>query len=87
MTQVSAPDDTPPEGVSTSTALERWALQDAEWRTIRDELIDARPGEGVTAYQVSFEQRKRMLARGERPVTYEEIVAEYEAAATAATDG
>ena len=62
-----------------STALERWALQDAEWRTIRDDLIEARPGQPVTAYQVSLEQRKRMLARGERPVTYEEIVAEYEA--------
>ena len=65
-----------------STKLERWTLQDEEWHAIRDELIDARPGELVTAYQVSLEQRKRMLARGQRPVTYEEIVEEYEAAVT-----
>ena len=63
-----------------STALEHWATQDAEWRGICDELIKARPGEPVTAYQVSLEQRKRMLARGERPITYEEIIAEYEVA-------
>ena len=69
----------------TVTALERWALQDAEWRAIRDDFIEARPSEPVTAYQVSLEQRKRMLARGERPVTYEEIVAEYEASATKET--
>ena len=63
-----------------ATTLERWAAQDAEWRAIRDELIEQRPGQPVTAYQVSLEQRKRMLARGERPVTYEEILAEYESA-------
>ena len=62
-----------------STALERWATQDAEWRTIRDELVTTARGRGVTAYQVSLEQRKRMLARGERPVMYEEIIAEAEA--------
>ena len=61
-----------------TTAAERWAAQDTEWREIRDEMIAARPGQPVTAYQVSLEQRKRMLARGERPVTYEEIVAECE---------
>ena len=56
--------------------MERWAKQDAEWRAIRDEMIAARPDDGVTAYQVSLEQRKRMLARGERPMTLEEILAE-----------
>lgn len=33
-------------------------------------------GEGVSAWQVSLEQRKRMLARGERPMTYDEILGE-----------
>ncbi len=65
------------------TALERWARQDTEWRAIGDEMVAATAGGFVSAYQVSLEQRKRMLARGERPVTYEEIVAEHEARKTA----
>jgi hypothetical protein len=54
-----------------NTPAERWAQyerQDAEWRTVQGELIAARPGQIVTAHQVTTEQRKRMLARGERPV-------------------
>ena len=70
-----------------STALDRWAVQDAEWHTIRDKLIAARPGVGVTAYEVSLEQRKRMLERGERPVTYAMILADHEASPTASVPG
>lgn len=62
-----------------TTAIERWATQHAEWVAIGNELALARPGQPVTAYQVSLEQRKRMLARGERPITHEEIIAEHEA--------
>lgn len=47
--------------------LKLWAAECAEWQAIRDEMLDARPG-GVTAFQVSLEQRRRMLARGQRPL-------------------
>jgi hypothetical protein len=46
--------------------IERWARECAEWHEIREELI-AKRGD-VTAWQVSLEQRKRMLARGDRPM-------------------
>ena len=62
----------------------RWARQDAEWRVIGNEMAAAANGGAVSAYQVSLEQRKRMLARGERPMTYEEILADLEAEAEAA---
>jgi hypothetical protein len=52
-----------------------WAAECREWQAIGNELA-ARAPDGVSAYQVSLEQRKRMLARGERPMTYEEILSE-----------
>lgn len=52
--------------------LARWRAAWDEWAAIRDEMIAAVSGP-VTAYQVSLEQRKRMLARGERPLSLEEI--------------
>lgn len=59
-----------------------WATQCREWDAIKDEMVLAwekkgRPyGGGPTAYQVTLEQKKRMLARGEKPMEYEEILDE-----------
>lgn len=53
-----------------------WAAEQAEWMAIRDELIEAAAGNPVSAWQVSLEQRKRMLKRGESPMTYDQIVIE-----------
>ena len=44
----------------------RWLRECKEWQEIENELIEA--GKSPTAHQVSLEQRKRMLARGERPL-------------------
>jgi uncharacterized protein YbcV (DUF1398 family) len=73
-------DSTNPAPVKT--AYERYMAQDAEWKEICNELITAGEGKTVTAYQVTLEQRKRMLARGERAMTYPEIL---EAIATETT--
>lgn len=62
-----------------ATAIERWERECEEWQAIKDEFVSSSPIGGVTAYVVSLEQRKRMLARGERPVTLEEIQAEHAA--------
>lgn len=51
---------------------ERWAKQCEEWRAICDEKIEL--GERPTAYQITLEQRKRALARGERLVTYQDFL-------------
>lgn len=53
-----------------------WKAECDEWEAIREELLANRRyvGEGVSAWQVSLEQRKRMLSRGQRPMTYEEIL-------------
>lgn len=78
------PESNMKEASVTNTALERWKKESAEWQAISEEMI-ARDTTGcVTAYQVSLEQRKRMLARGERPVAYEEIVTAYEEIVTEA---
>lgn len=62
------------------TLLARYAIQDAEWQKIRDELVTA-AGKGIiTAYQVTLTQKKRMLARGERLITYEELEKAHEEA-------
>jgi hypothetical protein len=60
-----------------------WKAECEEWQAIADEIVD--PTRSVTegrkfktAYDVSFEQRKRMLARGQRPMTYPEIINEHE---------
>lgn len=50
----------------TPGELARWALQCREWDSIGAEMVAS--GKSPSAYQVSLEQRKRMLARGERPV-------------------
>jgi hypothetical protein len=47
--------------------------QHKEWQAIRDELFAKR--DMVTAHQVTTEHRKRMLARGEREVTADELAA------------
>lgn len=47
--------------------LEIYTKQADEWQVIAKEMTVTRPGEPVTAYQVSLEQRKRWLARGELP--------------------
>jgi hypothetical protein len=62
------------------TALERYKRQMDEWDAVGKEMMAARPGEPISCHQVTTEHRKRMLARGERLVSYEEIVAEHEAA-------
>lgn len=54
-----------------------WQRECEEWARIGNELQAARPGVPITAYQISLEQRKRMLARGDRPMTYDEIIAEF----------
>lgn len=46
----------------------RWAVECEEWQAIALELINARPGDPPTAFEVSVEQEKRMRARGERPM-------------------
>lgn len=61
-------------GDAVSGAMERWESQSREWLGIRDEMIDA--GRAPSAYQVTLEQRKRMLSRGDRPVTMAELEAE-----------
>lgn len=53
----------------------RWASQSLEWVAIRDALIDARPGQAVTAHDVTWAQIKRALARGEPLLTYADLVA------------
>lgn len=58
-----------------NSAYDRYIAQEAEWKKICDEMVTkAKPGHAVTAYQVTLEQRKRMLARGERPMEYKEIL-------------
>lgn len=54
----------------------RYVTQEAEWKQICEEMITgAEPNRPVTPYEVTLEQRKRMLARGERPMEYKEILA------------
>lgn len=52
---------------SDPALLEIYTAQADEWQAIANELTASRPGEPVTAYQVTLEQRKRWLARGELP--------------------
>jgi len=53
--------------------LARWKKEQEEWRAISEELAAAQ-GE-VTPYQVTIEQRKRALARGETLLTEEDLKA------------
>ena len=54
----------------TKQTIMTWKAECEEWREINKEK------EGATAFDVSLEQRKRMLAQGQRPATYDEIIAE-----------
>ena len=60
----------------------RYEKQAKEWNDVKDELLGAAGPEAgsISAHQVSTEWRKRMLARGERPMTMEEIEEEYRGA-------
>lgn len=53
------------------SALDRYGEQQLEWQAIRDEMIAA--GGSPSAYQVTLELRKRLLERGERMVTADDI--------------
>ena len=46
--------------------LSVWSAEYAEWSAIRDEMISA--SGSVIAYDVSEEQRRRMVVRGEESV-------------------
>lgn len=57
--------------------MKRYGEQCEEWRAIADELIARARNDGttvVTAYEVTLEQRRRLFARGDRMVTYEELL-------------
>ncbi len=47
-------------------ALARWEAESREWQAIKDELLER--GDAPSAFDVSDEQRRRMQARGERPM-------------------
>jgi|SRR5208337_3335105 len=59
-----------------------WSAQCAEWRAIAEELVSVwvkggqDPRYTVTPYRVTLKQKERMLARGQRPMTGHEIIAE-----------
>src|ERR1700678_1329665 len=61
-----------------------WKAECDEWQAIAKEGVEVHVSLGImkirskyqTAFEVSLEQRKRMLARGQRPMTYYEIVSE-----------
>jgi len=65
-------------GEYNEAAFERWAKQDAEWQEIARAMVAAAGGGPVTPHQITTEQRKRMLARGERPFELAELRAEVE---------
>jgi hypothetical protein len=70
------PPFTPPAARMTRDEyMRRWERQYAEWEAIADELVTARSGEIVTAYDVSLEQQKRALARGEVLLTAADLEA------------
>lgn len=56
----------------------RYEAECREWQEIAQEI--AQEHGAAVAYDVSDEQRRRMALRGERPMTFEEIVAEASAA-------
>jgi len=54
--------------------MKRYGEQAEEWQAIAKELVANCPtGDIVTAYKVTREQKKRLLARGDHMVTYEEL--------------
>jgi hypothetical protein len=61
-----------------------WKAECEEWQAISKERLDAPLGhipKYESASKISFEQRKRMFALGQRPMTYPEIINEMERAA------
>ena len=56
--------------------MPKYRKQAAEWQTVKDELIDA--GKNPSAHDVTSELVRRMTARGERYMEYDDIVKEYE---------
>lgn len=60
--------------ISARTTADLFEAQAREWQVIRDELLAKNSGP-VTAYDVSTEHEKRIRARQEKLVTYEEYAA------------
>lgn len=83
MYQTQGPDPSP--WVPRLPKFPGYAKQAAEWQSIRDELVKEWeeggkvPYEAPVANDVTREQKKRMLARGERYMEYEDIMAELRA--------
>jgi hypothetical protein len=48
----------------------RYLKEANEWQQVAQEMLGR--GSAVTAFEVSEELRRRMAARGETPITYEE---------------
>ncbi len=65
----------PTAGELPTAIAARWKREYEEWQKIRDELAQAAAarGERVTAYDVTEEQRRRMKARGEEPLSAAEL--------------
>jgi hypothetical protein len=57
----------------STAALKKYADECREWNEIAEEL--EKKGHCPSAFDVSEEQRRRMFARDQRPVTYEELIA------------
>lgn len=51
-----------------------WEKQCDEWQAIGDEMLAA--GKTPVMHDITSEQHKRMRERGERPLTYGEILEE-----------
>lgn len=49
-----------------------WTEECKEWQSISEEMVAS--GTPPSAFDVTQEQRRRMSERGERPLTYEEIL-------------
>ncbi len=69
-----------PVTAAPALAISSWAVECAEWQDLGDEMNKG--GRFATAIEVTMEQRRRMASRGERPMTYEEIVSEESSRAT-----
>lgn len=51
----------------------KWKAQDAEWYEIGKEMAQANPGRVISVGQVTEEQARRMEARGEHRLSFDEI--------------
>ena len=68
------------ENLRKGAGIVTWSKQSKEWEKIRDEFIDqwkagSRAGP-PSAYEITTEQKKRMEARGEKKMEYEDILDE-----------